>query len=328
MYHAKILGTGSAFPEKELSNRDLEKIVDTSDEWIQERTGIVTRRKVAEGEENSDLGALASERALEMAGISAEDIGLILYCTNTPDKILPATACIMQPKIGAKNAVAFDINAACAGWVLGLSVADQFVRTGNYKHVLVVGAEALSRFVNWNDRNTCVLFGDGAGATVISRAEEGEESKIYSTKMLSDGNYESILDIRFGGSQFPVTEERLGQPGQYIAMNGREVFKFAVRALADRCREVLKENNYSVTDVDWFVPHQANIRIIEAVNKKLEAPMEKTLLNVHKYGNTSAATCPTAFDEAVRDGRVKRGDLVLFVTFGGGLTSAASLVRF
>ncbi len=328
MYNTKILGTGSAFPEQELSNHELEKVVDTSDEWIRERTGILTRRKVSEGEENSDLGAAASKKALEMAGLSAEDVGLILYCTNTPDKILPATACIMQPKIGAKNAVAFDLNAACAGWVLGLSVADQFIRTGAYKNILVIGAEALSRFINWNDRNTCVLFGDGAGATVISRAEKNEESRIYSTKMLSDGNYESILDIRFGGSRFPVTEERLGQPGQYIAMNGREVFKFAVRALVDRCCEVLKESDYMVDDITWFVPHQANIRIIEAINKKLEIPMEKTFLNVHKYGNTSAATCPTVFDEAVREGRVQRGDLVLFATFGGGLTSAASLIRF
>lgn len=328
MYRSKILGIGSAFPDKEVSNDDLAKIVDTSDAWIRERTGIASRRKVAEGEQNSDIGARASELALASAKISADKVDLILYCTNSPDKILPATACIMQAKIGAKNAAALDIVAACAGWVVGLSIADQYVRSGTYKNVLVVGAEALSRFVNWNDRNTCVLFGDGAGAVVVGRTKKDDKSIIYSAKMLSDGNHEGILDIRFGGSQFPVNEERLGQPGQYIAMNGREVFKFAVRAMVDRCHEVLKENNYTVSDVDWLIPHQANIRIIDAIGKKLEFPEEKTLLNVHKYGNTSAATIPTALDEHVLSGKVKRGDLILMTTFGGGLTSAACLLRY
>ena len=327
-YHAKILSLGSAFPEKVIRNSDLEKIVDTSDEWIRQRTGISERRQLSAGEQNSDLGAQAARTAIAKAKLDPMDMDLIIYCTCSPDKLLPATACITQAKIGAMRAVAFDIEAACAGWLIGVSIADQFVKSGTYKHVLVIGAEALTRFVNFQDRNTCVLFGDGAGAAVISRADEGERSRIYPTAMISDGNYESILDIKAGGSALPVTPEAIARGETYIAMNGKEVFKFAVRALAERAHEAMSKANVGPKDIKWLVPHQANIRIIESLSDKLAMPLDRILVNLHKYGNTSSATMPTALDEAVEDGRVQRGDILLFVTFGGGLTSAATVVHW
>ena len=326
--HAKILALGSGFPERVVTNFDLEKLVDTSDEWIRQRSGIVNRRWLSEGEQNSDLGARATRAALEKAGLGPMDLDMIIYCTCSPDKILPATACIMQAKIGAMRAVAFDIEAACAGWLLGVSIAEQYVKSGAAKTVLVVGAEALTRFLNKQDRNTCVLFGDGAGAAIITRAEPGEASRIFPTAMVSDGNYESILDIKGGGSACPTTPAVLERGDQYISMNGKEVFKFAVRALIERAQDALAKAGVTANDITWLVPHQANIRIIEAICDKLGIPMARTVLNVHKYGNTSAATIPTALDEAVEEEKVKRGDLLLLVTFGGGLTSAATVVRW
>ncbi len=327
-YHSKILALGSAFPDKVLANSDLEKIVDTSDEWIRQRTGISQRRQLSPGEQNSDLGARAAKAAIAKAKLDPMDIDLIIYCTCSPDKLLPATACITQAKIGAMRAVAFDIEAACAGWLIGVSIADQYVKSGAAKNVLVIGAEALTRFVNFQDRNTCVLFGDAAGAAIISRAQDGEPSRIHPTAMISDGNFESILDIKAGGSAVPVSPEAIARGDSFIAMNGKEVFKFAVRALVERANEAMDKAGITAKDIKWLVPHQANIRIIEAISDKLGFPMDRTLVNLHKYGNTSSATMPTALDEAVDDGRVQRGDILLFATFGGGLTSAATVVQW
>lgn len=327
-WHAKITATGSAFPERVFTNADFEKMVDTSDAWIRERTGIVERRILGPNENNSDLGERAARVALKKAGLLATELDLIIYATCTPDKILPATACMVQARLGATRAAAFDLEAACAGWLVGVSIADQYIRSGMAKHVLVIGAEALSRFINFSDRNTCVLFGDGAGAAILSRANAQETSRIFSTHMLSDGNYESILDVKIGGSACPLTADNLESPDRYIAMKGKEVFKLAVRAMVDRSLEALSANGFTAKDVDWIIPHQANIRIVQAIGEKLEIPLERTILNLDRYGNTSAATIPTALDEAVDTKKIKRGDLLLLVTFGGGLTSAAAVLRW
>ncbi len=328
MQHSKVLSLGSYFPEQIVTNRDLEKIIDTTDEWIADRSGIHARRKIAPGQSNSDMGAIAAKQALKRANVDPMDVDLIIYCTASPDKLLPSTGCIMQPKIGAMNAAAFDLAAACCGWLLGLSVADQYIRSGAYKNILIMGVEALSRVTNWKDRNTCVLFGDGAGCCLLTPREQGESSQIYSPHMKSDGRYEGILDIPAGGSSTSLTKELLEANEHCIHMRGREVFKLAVTALAERSQEALDGAGYSVDDVDWFIPHQANIRIIEVVAKKLNVPKEKILINLDRYGNTSAATIPTVMDEAVEQGKIKRGQLLLLASFGGGLTSAGQLIRW
>lgn len=326
---AKILSFGSHFPDQIITNADLEKIVDTNDQWIRERSGIQERRKLRDGENNSDLAAAAALKALKKAGKNAEDIDLIISCSNSPDKFLPAMSCIIQNKIGAHNTCgAFDLLAACAGWVVGLSVAEQFIQTGKHKTILLTGSEAMSRFINWKDRSTCVLFGDGAGAAIISAAEEGERSEILSTHVHSDGRYGDILDLPGVGSAMPSSPEVLENSFQYFRMNGQEVFKHAVRNMASCAEEALAANNLKAEEIQWMIPHQANIRIIEAVAKKLSFPMEKVLLNVHKYGNTSAATIPTAADEFIDSGKIKRGDLVLMTTFGGGITWASAVIRW
>lgn len=326
---SKILALGSAFPDQIVTNKDLEKFVDTSDQWIRERSGIHERRKLRDGENNSDFAASAALNALKKAGLKPTDVDLIISCSNSPDKWLPAMACIVQNKIGAhNNCGAFDLLAACAGWVVGLQVADQFIKAGTHKAILVIGSEAMTRFLNWNDRATCVLFGDGAGACVVVPAEEKDKSEILTVKMHSDGRYGDILDMPGTGSTMPTSKEVLENNLCYFRMNGGEVFKHAVRNMASIAEEILEENNVKVEDIDWFIPHQANIRIIEAVAKKLSFPTEKIALNVHKYGNTSAATIPSAFDEYVDTKKIKRGDLVLMSTFGGGLTWAGALIRW
>lgn len=327
---SKILALGSAFPDQVLTNADLEKIVDTSDTWIQERSGIKERRRLRDGENNSDLAAKASLSAIAKAKMKPTDIDFIVNCTNTPDRLLPAMACVVQKKIGASPSTcgAIDVTAACAGWVVGISIADQFIRSGMYKNILVIGAEAISRYVNWQDRATCVLFGDAAGAAIITETEDATKSLIYSSHMHSDGRFTDILDMPAGGSENPVTAEVIAQNLNKIRMRGTEVFKQAVKAMADVAVEELETNNLKISDIDWFIPHQANIRIIEAVAKKLDFPMEKVLLNVHKYGNTSAATIPTAFDEFADNGTIKRGHNVLMTSFGAGLTWASALVKF
>ncbi|MFH2219060.1 MAG: beta-ketoacyl-ACP synthase III [Pseudomonadota bacterium] len=335
-FSARITGTGSAFPDARVTNSDLAKKlkklgVVTNDRWIRERTGIRERR-IANvenpDEHNSSLGLAAARNALDMAGKTAGDIDQIIYATCSPDTLLPSTACWLQHKIGAGRAWAMDVNAACSGFVYGLATAEQFVRTGQVKTSLVVGGEVLSPFLNWKDRGSCILFGDGAGAAIVEQVEAGSPRRILSSHLLSDGNLWELFYIPAGGSNMEVTPERYHQNLHKMKMKGKEIFKIAVKTLADFARLALNQNNMTVDDLDWFVPHQANFRIIEAVGKRLDFPLEKILVNVDRYGNTSAATIPTALDEAVRDGRIKTGQTVLLDTFGAGLTYGSVLLRW
>ena len=322
MTYSRIAGTGSYLPEKVVTNQDLETMMDTSDEWIQERTGIKRRHIAAEGETTSDLALAAAGRAMEMAGITAEDVDLIIIATTTPDKVFPGTACIVQRRLGVSGCGAFDIQAACSGFVYGLDLADRYIRTGAGKNVLVIGAETLSRLTNWDDRTTAVLFGDGAGAVVL---QETDEPGILSTHIHADGQYEDLLQVPQGISQgYDIT--RAGEA--FIQMNGNAVFRRAVATLDSIARETLERNNIDKHDLDWFVPHQANMRIITAAAKKLDMPMERVIVTVDEHANTSAASIPLALDVAVRDGRIKRGELLLFEAFGAGFTWGSALLRF
>jgi len=326
---SRIAGLGSAFPSQVLTNKDLEKIVDTTDQWISERTGIKERHILRDGEQNSDMGTEASLKAIAAAGLTPMDIDMIIACTTSSDRWMPSMASVVQAKIGAHNGGAcFDLLTACAGWMAGLQVADSLVRTGARKNVLVIGSEALSRFMNWKDRSTCVLFGDGAGASVISACKPGEGGEILDIRVGSDGRYGDILDLPGGGSQTPASPAMLEQNFQYIRMNGQEVYKHAVRNMVATCEALMTEHKLTVNDIDWFVPHQANIRIIDTIGKKLGFPAEKVAVNLDRYGNTSSATIPTCFDEYARAGKIKRGQLVLMTTFGGGITWAGGLVRW
>jgi 3-oxoacyl-[acyl-carrier-protein] synthase-3 len=322
MTYSRIAGTGSYLPEKVVTNHDLEQMMDTSDEWIQERTGIKRRHLAGDGEKTSDLALAAATNALDMAGISAEDINLIIIATTTPDKVFPGTACIVQRRLGIGGCGAFDIQAACSGFVYGLDLGDRYIRTGAAKNVLVIGAETLSRLTNWEDRATAVLFGDGAGAVVL---QESEEPGIIATHIHADGQYEDLLQVPQGvSSGYDIT--RAGEA--YIQMNGNAVFRRAVATLDSIARETLDKNNIDKHDLDWFVPHQANMRIITAAAKKLDMPMERVIVTVDEHANTSAASIPLALDVAVRDGRIKRGELLLFEAFGAGFTWGSALVRF
>lgn len=322
MTYSRIAGTGSYLPEKVVTNKDLEKVVDTSDEWIRERTGIKRRHIAADGETTSDLALAAANNALEAAGISAEDIGLIVVGTATPDKVFPATACIIQRRLGIGGCAAFDVQAACSGFVYGLDVADRYIRTGAAQNALVIGAETLSRITNWDDRATAVLFGDGAGAVVLQACDE---PGIISTHIHADGQYEDLLQVQQGISKgYDVVRAEQA----YIEMNGNAVFRRAVATLDSIARETLDKNNIDKHDLDWFVPHQANLRIISAAAKKLDMPMERVIVTVDEHANTSAASIPLAFDAAVRDGRIKRGELLLFEAFGAGFTWGSALLRF
>ncbi|MDA2911379.1 ketoacyl-ACP synthase III [Nitrospiraceae bacterium AH_259_D15_M11_P09] len=322
---ARIAGTGSYVPERVLTNRDLERMVATSDAWIVDRTGIRERRIAAPGEACSDLGVRAAEVALQAAGVDAAELDLILVATCTGDAPLPSTACIIQHRLGAVRAAACDLGAACCGFVYALAVGDAYVKTG-FRHVLVVGAEVMSMIMDWTDRNTCVLFGDGAGAVVL-KAEEGERG-ILSSHLHSDGSLWELICVPGGGSRIPPSEKMLADGLQYMKMKGNETFKVAVKTLEDSAREALSANNLSVEDLDLYVPHQANARIIKAVAARLGLPMEKVVLNMDRYGNTSAASIPLALDEVVRAGRVGEGSLVMMAAFGSGLTWASSLVRW
>ena len=315
----KIISTGSYLPEKILTNDDLSKIVDTSDEWIRTRSGIRARHIAADNEETSDLALVSAQRALEAAGLTALDIDLLIVATTTPDVIFPSTACIVQDKLGAKNAVAFDIQAVCSGFVYALSIVDKMVATGAYKNALVIGAEIYSRILNWQDRTTCVLFGDGAGAVVLTRSEA---PGILATKLYSDGSRRAILNVP-GHVRNGVV---YGDP--HVHMDGPAVFKMAVNVMADVCNETLAMANMTAADIDWLVPHQANTRIIDATGKKLGVAPEKTIVTVQGQGNTSAASIPLALDTAVRDGRIKAGDLVQTVGVGGGFTWGSALIRW
>ena len=322
---ARITGTGSYVPAKILTNADLESMVATSDQWITERTGIRARAVVGPGEACSDLAVKASRRALEAANISAADLDMVLLATCTGDYPLPATACLIQHQLGATKAAACDLAAACCGFVYALSMADAYVRTGMH-HVLVVGSEVMSAITDWTDRNTCVLFGDGAGAAVVS-ASEGTNG-ILSTHLRSDGTLWELIAVPGGGSRLPHSEKVLAEKLNCIKMKGNETFKVAVRTLEEIARETLAANHVSIDDLDLYVPHQANVRILNAVADRLGLPPEKVMLNLDRYGNTSAASIPIALDEAVRQGRIQQGSLVMLGAFGAGLTWASALIRW
>ncbi|MDX5332953.1 MAG: ketoacyl-ACP synthase III [Gammaproteobacteria bacterium] len=322
MMYARITGTGSFLPEKVLTNQDLEKMVDTSDEWIQERTGIRKRHIAVDGETTCDLAEQAARRALEMAGRRPEDVDLVIVATTTPDRVFPSTACLLQQRLDIHGCAAFDVQAVCTGFVYALSVADKFIRTGAARCALVVGAETLSRILDWNDRTTCVLFGDGAGAVVL---EASEEPGILSTHLHADGSYESLLTVPYGVSS---GYDKLLQSEAYIHMKGNEVFKIAVNTLGRIVDETLAANDMDKSDIDWLIPHQANIRIIAATARKLKMSMDHVVVTVGDHGNTSAASVPLALDAAVRDGRVKKGETLLMEAFGGGFTWGSALLRF
>jgi 3-oxoacyl-[acyl-carrier-protein] synthase-3 len=322
---ARIIGTGSYVPVTVVTNSDLERMVATSDQWITERTGIRERRVVGPGEACSDLGVKAAERALKAAGVSASELDLILLATCSGDYLLPATACLIQHRLGATRAAACDLGAACCGFVYALSVADAYIKTG-MRHVLVIGSEVMSAFTDWTDRNTCILFGDGAGAAVVT-ASEGERG-ILSSHLRSDGSLCDLIAVPGGGARNPPSEQVLAERMQFIKMKGNETFKVAVRMLEDIARETLAANNLTVKDLDLYVPHQANVRILKAVAERLGLPLEKVMLNLDRYGNTSAASVPIALDEAVQAGRIKEGSLVMVGAFGAGLTWASALIRW
>jgi 3-oxoacyl-[acyl-carrier-protein] synthase-3 len=321
-----IIGTGSYVPERILTNAELEKMVDTSDEWITTRTGIKERRIAAEGESTSDLAAKAAQAALDNAGIPASEVDLIIVATITPDMFFPSTACFVQQKIGAKDAACFDVSAACAGFLYAMEIAQQFITSHTYDTVLVVGAEKLSSIVDWSDRNTCVLFGDGAGAAVLRHRGGGHG--VISTFMASDGGLSDILYIPGGGSRFPITKENADQRLNCIKMNGKETYKHAVTSMLDAAHRAMAEANVKTEDLACIIPHQANLRIIEAIADRMKVPLERFMVNLDRFGNTSAAAVAIALDEAHRTGRMKVGDYVLLVVFGGGLTWAASVIQW
>jgi 3-oxoacyl-[acyl-carrier-protein] synthase-3 len=326
LIRARIIGTGSCVPKKVLTNADLEKFLDTNDEWIRTRTGIAERHIVSEGENVSDLATKAGERALEMAGVKAEELDLIVVGTITGDYPWPATACIVQNNLGATNAGAFDLSAACSGFVYSLATAVDRIQAGNAQKVLVIGAEVLSRIVDWEDRNTCVLFGDGAGAVVLE-AQEGDHG-VLSTHLHADGSQLELLYQPGFGTRMPPNGEALERGEHFLKMQGNEVYKVAVRSLTEVAKTALAANQMDVADVDLFVPHQANMRILEATAKRLGLKDEQVYINVDRFGNTSGASIPIALDEANRAGRIKEGDIVLFDAFGGGFTWASALLRW
>ena len=317
--YSRVIGTGSYLPEKIVTNDDLARIVDTSDEWIRTRSGIRSRHVAAEGQLASDLALPAAQRAMAAAGVTGSQIDLIIVATTTPDIIFPSTACILQAKLGIAGCPAFDVQAVCSGFVYGLTIADLFIKAGQAKHVLLIGAEVYSRILDWTDRGTCVLFGDGAGAVVVAASEH---PGILATKLHADGSHKEMLCVPGSVHAGKVW----GDP--FVQMDGGGVFKFAVRVFEEGAIEVLEAAGLGVSDIDWFIPHQANIRIMEATAKKLGMPKEKLIATVHHHGNTSAASIPLALDEAVRDGRVKSGQTLLLEGVGGGFTWGAVLLRW
>ena len=321
MIYSRIAGTGGHLPERILTNEELERMVDTSDEWITERTGI-KKRHIVEGETTCDLAEKAARRAIDAAGITPADIDLIIVATTTPDRIFPSTACLLQARLDVHGSPAFDVQAVCTGFVYALGLADMFVKAGKAKHALVVGAETLSNIVDWTDRSTCVLFGDGAGAVILSAADE---PGILSTHLHADGQYKELLTVPAGLSEHP---EVLKSGKAFMEMKGNEVFKVAVNTLGRIVDETLAANGLQKSDIDWLVPHQANIRIIAATARKLDMSMDNVVVTVHEHGNTSAASIPLALDIAVRDGRIRRGDTLLLEAFGGGFTWGSALLKY
>ncbi|KXJ50009.1 MAG: ketoacyl-ACP synthase III [Cycloclasticus sp.] len=319
MFNAKITGTGSYLPKKIVTNKDFESILDTSDEWIYARTGIKQRHVIADHESTSSMAEIAANNALQAAGVDASEIDLIIVGTSSPDRVFPSTACILQHKLGAKGGAAFDVQAACSGFIYALGIANQFIKAGGAKKALVIGAEANSRILDYSDRNTCVIFGDGAGAVVL---EASEELGVLSTHMHSDGQYQDLLYVNN-----PIKDQKQEGDQAFMTMHGNDVYKVAVKTLSRIVDETLEANNMLKSDVDWLIPHQANIRIISSVAKKLSMPMEKVVLTIENQGNTSAASVPLALDQAVRDGRVKKGEIVLMEAFGGGFVWGSALVK-
>jgi 3-oxoacyl-[acyl-carrier-protein] synthase III len=320
--YSRIAGTGSYLPENILSNHDLEKMVDTSDQWIQERTGIKKRHIAREDETTCDLAEQASLRAIESAGIETSEIDLIIVATTTADQVFPSTACLLQNRLGIHGCPAFDVQAVCTGFIYAMAVADKFIRAGGIRNALVVGAETFSRIIDWSDRDTCVLFGDGAGAVVL---QASDEAGVISTHLHADGEYKDLLQVPAGISQ---GYEQLQEGKAYTTMRGNEVFKIAVTTLGRIVDETLEANNMQKSDVDWLIPHQANIRIINATARKLKMSMDQVVVTVEEHGNTSAASVPLALDVAVRDGRIKRGETLLMEAFGGGFTWGSVLLKY
>ena len=320
-----ILGVGEYIPKKVLTNADLEKMVDTSDEWITTRTGIKARHIVAKDEATSDLATKAALDALKEADIKPQDLDLIIIATITPDVSFPATACYVQAKLGAKKAICFDISAACAGFIYALGIAQQFIANGTCKNALVVGAEVLSRITDWQDRSTCVLFGDGAGAAVLGTVKSGG---ILSSYLGCEGQYTNLLYIPAGGSRLPASQQTLDAREHYIKMAGNEVFKIAVMSMVEAAKTAMKQANLEGVDIDWIIPHQANLRIIDAVSKRLGCVNAQIYLNIEKYGNMSSASTATAMVEAAQEGKIKKGDVVLLVAFGAGLVRGATIIEW
>lgn len=322
MTYSRITGTGSFLPEQVMTNHDLEKIVDTSDQWIQERTGIKQRHIAGKNETTCDLAERAARRAMEAAEKGPGDIDLIVLATTTPDQIFPSTACLVQSRLDIHGCAAFDVQAVCTGFVYALSVADNFIRAGNATCALVIGAETFSRILNWKDRGTCVLFGDGAGAVVL---EASDEPGILSTHLHADGDFAKLLHVPDGVSK---GYDQVQQERAFVEMRGNEVFKMAINTLGRIVDETLDQNGLEKSDIDWLIPHQANFRIIRGIARKLQMPLERVVVTVAEHGNTSAASVPLAFDAAVRDGRIKRGELLLMEAFGGGFTWGSALVKY
>ncbi|MBN2899530.1 MAG: ketoacyl-ACP synthase III [Clostridia bacterium] len=321
-----IIGTGSYVPERKVTNFDMEKIVDTSDEWIRTRTGIGARHFAADDETTSDMAAKAALKAMEAANVTADEIDLIIVGTLTPDMLLPSTACLVQDKIGANGSAAFDLETACSGFIYAMEVGRNFVATGMYNKVLVIGAEKLSSFLDFEDRATCVLFGDGAGAAVLGPVEDGKG--ILSSELGADGSKGMVLKIDAGGCKMPASEQTLKDRLHYITMDGSEVFKFAVRIMGSASLNVVEKAGLTLDDINFLVPHQANMRIISAAAKKLNLPLEKVQINLTEYGNMSAASVPVALDQAIREGKIKEGDKTVLVGFGGGLTWGACVIQW
>ncbi len=324
--YVRIAGTGSAAPDNILTNADLEKMVDTSDQWITSRSGIKERRIAPEGFASSDYAYKASIKALDMAGMTADELDMIILGTITPDSPLPSTACVLQDKLKANNAAVVDIAAACSGFIYGLSFAKAMIETNQKKTILVIGVETLSRIVNWKDRNTCVLFGDGAGAAIVT--ESDIPGGIIDTYTKADGSLAHLLHVPAGGGRMPITTDNIGNGDRFIQMEGPEVFKAAVKAMGEAATTILKKSGTNSDDIDLMIPHQANIRIIEATARRIKLPMDRVFVNIHKYGNTSAASVPIALDEAVRTNRIKKGDKIILVAFGAGFTWGSVLVEW
>ena len=327
-YQAEIVGTGIYLPEKVLTNADLEKTLDTSDEWIRTRTGIRERRIARKDESSSTLGAHAAKSALNAAGMNPDELDMIIVCTSTPDVLYPSTACFVQKNLGASKAAAYDISAVCSGFVFGLSIAEQYIKSGRYENVMVIGAEVNSRIMDWTDRKTCILFGDGAGAVIVKRVDKEEPTGILSSHIYSDGNHSDMLIVPGGIGREPVNHEAVDNKMYCLKMAGQSTFKMAVKRMSEVSRECLEFNGLSAADVDIVIPHQANRRIIETVAEKLGMNIDKFFINIHKYGNTSAASIPIALHEAREAGRLQSGTLSLLTVLGAGITWGAAAIRW